>query len=134
MNKVYCPRNNKLIDKVLILYYHKRATTTCFPVSEEVGMARSVKSPPVYSLFSDKAVTGSGVGFSALDSLEECFFADSRSFPADYEYTALAKKTSALREAMLCIFEPQQNSAPQSIRTYLEAIFRKEKLFPAIYP
>ena len=50
----------------------QRTTTTntplpLRPVRERVGMAHFVKSPPGYSLFSNKAVTGSGGRFSALD-------------------------------------------------------------------
>ena len=49
---------------LLLLSGSQRTTTTneplpLFPVCKRVGMSRSVKSPG-YSLFSNKAVTGSG--------------------------------------------------------------------------
>ena len=40
---------------------------TFVPVSKRVGTTRFVKSPPGYSLFSNKAVTGSGGDFQPLN-------------------------------------------------------------------
>ena len=45
-----------------------------------------------------------------------------------YEYMALAKKTSDLREAMLICFEPQSICAPQNMRTHFEAMLNNKYL------
>ena len=45
----------------------KNEPLTLCPVSKRVGMTHFVKSPPGYSLFSNKALTGSGRIFSALE-------------------------------------------------------------------
>ena len=57
-----------------------------------------------------------------------------------YEYMALAKKTSVLREAMLLCVEPawsavnNERCAPQSMRTYFEAMLNKDSTLVCSIP